>query len=201
VSDPGKVFQELPIRVFLDTNVVQNVLVFGQYIYLNHLSKPRERQLLLKGERFRGDIESLKSVLTPVSRSPVQGIISELTIEELHLTANRRKRKSLEKWGFKLLEYSASIAVDVRRPRLTAVDGWLTDFIPSRNDRRLLYESLVTECQAFITMDYHTILRFRELLRKEGLRVLSPTEYWDALSPWWRILTNPLETKPRGFKS
>ena len=50
-------------------------------------------------------------------------------------------------------------------------------------------------------MDYHTILRFRELLRKEGLRVLSPTEYWDALSPWWRILTNPLETKPRGFKS
>jgi hypothetical protein len=184
-SDPPSPLDALPLRVFLDTNVVQNLLVFGEYIFDNCLSPDTERKLKSLPENLRHDIDALVAFLTPVTRTPVKVVISSLTLEEL----TDSERTDLMRWGFELFEHSLQNAKDLTALREGSFDqAILSDYLPDVNDRLLLGESKRAQCQVFLSMDYRTILRFAVRLRAEGLNVMSPSEYWKLLKPWWGIV-------------
>ena len=180
-------FRRLPLEVFFDTNVVQNLLKFGEYIFEHVDSVETQAILARKGNMFREDIESLAEFLFPVHRTPVKPVISELTLYELSKTPIDEKRKRLTRWGVRLLGYSQEVRQHTGLPKLSIRDGSLGDFLPDRMDRMLLYESKRAGCNAFITMDHSTVLRYKDQLRHEGLLVLSPKEYWEKLRPWYPL--------------
>lgn len=187
MSDPVEDFERLPLRVFLDTNVVQTILTFGEYIFERHLSEKAARAMRVLGPKYTSDVRALANFLYPIERTPVQPIVSEFTIYELSRTTNQLKRSSLLRWGFDVLQYSRDNALPTNRPRVSIKDQPLRDFLPHWQDRILLNECLRTGCEAFITMDYKTILRHKSQLRAEGLTVMSPSDYWKLLRRWWNL--------------
>ena len=179
-------FERLPLKVLLDTNTVQCLLTFGEYIFDNYLSTESSYKLRKLPERIQNDIEALRSIFGPVTRSPVVPLISELSLHELSLTSNREKREALLQWGFDLLDYSIDVGEsDINS--LTPEQTLLSDFLPDKLDRLLIGEYKRTSCQAFITMDYKTILKFALRLRNEHINVLSPSDWWTILEPWWAL--------------
>lgn len=179
--------QDIPLKVLLDTSIVQNLLAFGEYIYDNNLSEELGIKLNKLSNELKNDIEALRNIFGPASRSPVIPVISTLSLHELGQTFNQEKRQSLLRWGFDLLDYSIDIAghePDSISPEQTL----LSDFLPDKTDRLLLGECKRAKCQAFITMDYKTILRFRDRIRNEAhVTTLSPSEWWSLLRPWWSL--------------
>ncbi|RLG71839.1 MAG: hypothetical protein DRO11_03575 [Methanobacteriota archaeon] len=177
---------ELPLRVLLDTTVVQNLLVFGEYIFDNYLTEELGRKLNTLPIHLQDDIHALRNIFGPVTRSPVIPLISALSLYELSLTGNSEKRASLLDWGFELLDYSINVGeYDDRSSNTQHASEF--DFLPDKNDRHLVRECIRAKCQALITMDYKTILRFRSLIEKEKVTVLSPSEWWAILRPWWSL--------------
>ena len=53
-----------PRLILLDTNVVQNLLIFGEYIYDNDLSDEMESFALEHGSRFLEDIRALADIIS-----------------------------------------------------------------------------------------------------------------------------------------
>lgn len=167
--------EKLPLKVLLDTTVVQNLLVFGEYIFDNYLSEDLSGKLSMLPIKLQNDIHALRNIFGPVTRSPVVPLISELSLYELSLAKDSEKCASLLEWGFELLDYSINVGEsdNSSAPIQQALDF---SFLPDEKDRRLLRECICMKCEAFITMDYKTILRFRSQFEKEKVTVLNPSD-------------------------
>jgi hypothetical protein len=178
---------KLPLKVLLDTTVIQNILTFGEYIFENWLSPELEAKLHALPETLQMDIHALRNIIEPRTRTPVIPIISDLSLHELSLTGDPEKCARLLQWGFDLLEYSDRMR-ESNRSSLTSEQTVLSDFLPGRIDRLLIGECKWIGCQALITMDYRSILKFRrELLQNDRVTVLSPSEWWKLLEPWFPL--------------
>lgn len=172
---------DLPIRVLLDTNVIQVLSSFGEYVYEHSMGPELESIYSRLPEEIRSDIESLRCILTPVTRSPVEPVVSNLSLAELDRIGDPVKRSRLLRWGFELYEYAERME--------NVLELWDPELVEVRKSLQGLDAPLVTEvvrlrCDAMITMDYRTILRRRVGDRVGPVRVLSPTEYWEMLRPW-----------------
>ncbi len=179
--------RNLPLKVLLDTSVVQNMERFGEYIYDNYLSRKLSVKLNGLPKTLQEDIEALKNIFGPIERSPVLALVSTLSLNELSKTRKKEKRERLVRWGLNLLEYSDEITENYRIS-LSEEQVILSDFIKDKIDRSLLGECRRMNCQAFITMDYKTILRFsRRLKLDDRINALSPSEWWSFLEPWWAL--------------
>jgi hypothetical protein len=179
--------EEIPLKVLLDTSVVQNLLTFGEYVYDNYLSEKLSIKLNRLSDELKNDIDTLRYIFGPTLRSPVIPIISTLSLCELGMTFDEEKRQSLLRWGFDLLDYSISAAGYDSNP-ISPEQTIFSDFLPNKIDRLLLGECRRAKCQAFITMDYRTILRFRNRIKNEArVNVYSPSEWWSLLLPWWSL--------------
>lgn len=179
--------KDIPLKVLLDTSVVQNVLTFGEYIFDNYLSEDLRIKLNVLPNQLKQDIDALRNIFGSTTRSPVIPVISTLSLHELSRTPKEKKRRSLLNFGFELLEYSVDVAgYDMNS--LTPQQALLSDFLPGKTDQLLLGECKRAKCQAFITMDYKTILRFRARIEEEeNIKALSPSEWWSLLEPWWSL--------------
>ncbi len=179
--------RNLPLKVLLDTSVVQYLERFGEYIYDNYLSDKLSAKLNSFSKNIKSDIEALKNIFGPTTRSPVIALISTLSLNELSRTQNEEKREKLLKWGFELLEFSDRVSENYRSS-MNKEQILFTDYLKDKFDRLLLGECRRMECQAFITMDYKTILKFRHRLKTEDrINTLSPSEWWSLLKPWWPL--------------
>ena len=161
--------EQIPLKVLLDTTVVQNLLIFAEYIYDNYLSDDLVMKLNVLPVQLQNDIHALRNIFGPVTRSPVVPIVSMLSLHELSLTGNQEKRDALLEWGFELLDFSMN-AREYEGNSLTSPQASQFDFLPGKIDRLLIGECIRAKCQAFITMDYRTILRFRSRIEKEKER-------------------------------
>ena len=178
--------EKIPLRVLLDTTVVQNLLIFGEYVFDNYLSTKLSEKLRRLPVKMQEDIHALRNIFGPATHLPVVPIISTLSLNEPSPTGDKNKRDTLLQWGFDLLEYSIDVGeYDV--DSLTSQQTLLSDFLPDRIDRLLIGEYRRIKCQAFITMDYKTILKLRSRLWKEHINVLSPSDWWALLKPWWSL--------------
>jgi len=179
-------FERVPLRVLLDTSVVQNIVTFGEYIFENFLSEKCIAKLESLSPAMQSDIHALRNILGPVTKTPVVPIISVLSLHELSL-ASELKRKALLDYGFELLDYSVRVG-EAEFNMLAQNKTLFADFLPHRIDRLLIGESKRAKCQAFITMDYRSILRFAERINREDhIMVLSPSEWWNILEPWFAL--------------
>lgn len=174
-------------RVLFDTNVVQLLFSFGEYIYDGYLAPERERRFAALPSSMQGDVRCLRTILgfAPL-RSPAIPVVSVLSLRELAETPDAEKREKLISWGLELAEYASPIEPD-------RLDGQsqrrlpMQDNLPGVTDQLLLGECRRLDCEALISSDYRTILNKRVDQRIERILVLSPTEWWARFSPWWAL--------------
>ena len=108
-GDDGNVagLEFLSRRVFLDTNIVQNLESFGEYCYDAYLSPEVERKITQRGDRFSDDIHALATWMALSRRAGWPIALSRRTFEELQANPNSGRRSRLIRWAQELHEYSS----------------------------------------------------------------------------------------------
>lgn len=179
----------LPQLTLLDTNIVQNLQTFGEFIYDYSLSDDAEARLLKFSRRTREDLLALQIFMGTVQRSGWPLMVSDYSMQELAATRDASRRLQLQLWAGELAAYSVEsgwdgeIGYDENRAAVarTLLRTGEFNFLPDRGDRLLVLSALTFGCDIFLTMDYRTIWRFRDRLTNFGLSVMRPVELTRAM--------------------
>jgi hypothetical protein len=185
------------LLTFLDTNVVQSLHTFGEFIYDGFLS-PENRNKLSKlcacSKRrpcMQDDIFALRDLAIMGTRWGWPLAVSSTTKLELGAVKDRDKRRSRVSWCGELAEYFEGNYKELASPKLGSAYSDITHFthsqrnrlydylsaLPDENDRVLVVDALEFGCNVFLTMDYKTIWTHREAIRKLGIHVMRPSEF------------------------
>ena len=191
-----------PKLIFLDTNIVQNLHSFGEFIYDNRFSPAIESKLRGKGSRFADDIRALADFMALGIRAGWPITLSSGTLKELDATPQGAKRYALTTWGNELATYTASNPdrteseeegsayseishfTFIQRCRLSD----LLKVMPQEEDRQLVIDAVECGCDIFLTMDYKTIWRHKNTIKQLGLEVMRPTELLEYVQPWAALM-------------
>ena len=174
-----------PNRIFLDTNVVQFMNTFSEYIFDNYFDKDRP----YLGKNLMRDIESLRFFIQLGHRNSWPLVVSRNSLSELLQTPEPNRRASLSQWAAELRGYfletnpyeKESYFSHSQRQQL----DHLLNFVPQEGDRKLLMDAKEFDCDFFLTVDYKTIIRYKTQIHKLlGLNVMSPTDMINYLKPW-----------------
>jgi hypothetical protein len=176
---------DIPGRVLLDTNIVNFILDWNEVIHdggeiPTHVSN-----------RDAKDILALRDIWLTGQRASWQFAVSPRTYKEIAATTDPQRRAALQIWFgelwlywrefFEQSELSDSDADSLAR-RL--VPSEILAVLPDRSDRELLAHATAYDCDAMCTRDRKTILRHRDKLRLVPVRILTPTEWWAAISQY-----------------
>jgi predicted nucleic acid-binding protein len=119
-------------------------------------------------------------------------VTSENTLQELHRRAHDDKGFSRLQFGAELLDwwteqlatiYDDEDFTDSQTRAQTWLDYGVFDFLPDSEDRLLIAAAFAAHCSIFLTMDFKTILPYRDRIYElTGMRVLRPSEYWQEVN-------------------
>ena len=193
---------EFPRLIFLDTNVVENLYSFGQFICEGLLSTEMEQSMLDSGPEFTDDIYALAHIMHLGSRAGWPLATSPGTQNELGDTREPGKRYALIECGNELADYFAynrgEPQVEVQGPRNSEIPHFISiqrtrmsdllKALPQERDRRLFIDALELGCDIFLTMDYRTIWRRRGKVKEFGIKIMRPVELFEYVRPWAGLL-------------
>ena len=186
-----------PRRIFLDTNIVQNLHSFGEFIYDNYLAPEMHSKVERLGSRFTDDIYALRDFMALGQRNDLPIAVSARMLKELEATPQPYKRFKLSVWGNELAHYFTSHFDEVQ----DEVEGLgfsearhfthsqradlsnMLKSLPDKSDRQLIVDALEYGCDIFLTMDYKTVGRYRDVVGQLGIQVMRPSELLKHISP------------------
>lgn len=143
--DPDSFFS-IPRRAFLDTNVVNMVLDYGEFIHENVPLPPG-----LRPKRQR-EIESLAGIFDTGQRASWQFAVSPLTYQEVNATSDPTRRASLETWFAELWYCWRNIVtkmdnlpsfIEAEEIRVGLLSSGVLGILPDVHDRVLLVDAVV----------------------------------------------------------
>jgi len=172
---------------FLDTNIVQNLHTFGEFIFDGYCSPESQERLSKKCSCSRGkpcvqqDIYALREIIL-AWRDGWPLAVSDHIATELAEEPDPSKAFERLAWYSELAHYfDAHRDGDVEQDRFTYLQReWLYHYLralPDDADRVLIVDALELGCGVFITMDYRTILSHRKTINKLGIEPMRPSEY------------------------
>lgn len=180
-------FFQIPRRVFLDTNIVNFTLDFGDQIH-ECADIPDDID-----DRTRENIQGLCGIFDTGQRAFWQFAISSLTYREIIATRNLKRRHHLESWFVELWNHWNEMVnsmdnlpsfFEANETRLNIISSGLLDILPDDADRLLICDAIIYNCDCFCTCDYHTIIKYRDSLSDLPLKILTPAEWWKEIKPW-----------------
>lgn len=183
-------FEDLPGRVFLDTNVVNLWLGFGEQIH-EGLPLPCGTDA-----RVAGDVEALRQIAFTGQRASWQLAVSPLTFLEVTATRSPERCGELSRWFWEVWHsWREILCADTVLPtfceaeemRLRLLSSPSISNLQDPNDRVLLCDAAVYGCDAFCTTDWSTILRHRGTLTAYPIPIVTPAEWWAQIRPWSAI--------------
>jgi hypothetical protein len=183
-GDPKFAFEAIPRRVFLDTNVVNCLVKWGECIFESEEPPSGLDATLLT------DIASLTRIFVVGRRANWDIVVSDKTIQELSETLDNNLRNRLLNYGDGLIEYSTTNGVGQEDHQYASdlarrlVDSPFLAPLPDASDRELVAHAIALNSDAFCTLDRRSIHRKRRQLRLIPLRILTPDEWWQHISPW-----------------
>ena len=190
-----------PTLIFFDTNVVQNLHSFGEFIYDNFLDPMMDSKMSALGSRFRDDMFALADFMALGRRGGWPIAVSPGILGELRAIPRPDKRFALTAWANELEQYSAQLREARGAAGESCYSGverftvaqrrWLSgrlEILPQESDRQLIIDALEYGCDVFLTMDYKTIWRYRDDVNRFGLRVMRPVELLEHIAPWAGLL-------------
>ena len=185
------------LLTFLDTNVVQTLHTFGEFIYDGHLSLQGEEKLSrlcsCPSPRpcMRDDIYALHHLATMGRRWGWPLAVSLTNMVELDAIKDPERRQVRVAWWRRLAEYFEANYKEWPSLSSGSSYGEITHFtstqrnrlyehlhiLPDETDRVLVVDALEFGCNVFLTMDYKTIWKHREAVRRLGIHVMRPVEF------------------------
>lgn len=173
-------FESVPARIFLDTNVINRLVIWGDQVF-EHSPMPSDTDSTLAT-----DIASLRNIFHVGSRAYWALMASPTTLQELADTPEPVLRGALLNYGIEVVGHQPygedlTFALDFSR-RL--IDTSFVAALPGRADRELIGHAIGLGCDVFCTCDRATILKKRDRLTHLPLRILTPAEWWSHIKPW-----------------
>lgn len=191
-----------PKLIFLDTNIVQNLHIFWEFILDNSLTPQLESKMASKGQRFVDDIHALRHFMALGQRYGWPMAVSPNTLTELEANSRANVRAALLSWGKSLEEHfvehfdvtqgSAAESSYSNLRHFTFIQRGricqMLEAMPHEGDRQLVIDALERGCDIFLTMDYRSIWSHREAATPLGVRIMTPVDILDYIGPWIGLL-------------
>lgn len=177
---------QVPMRVFLDTSVLNFILDHGECIF-DGINPPDDLP-----SRAARDIEALRRIFATGGRAFWQLAVSPWTYVEIAGTQDIARRAYVENWFFEVWnEWQFTLANDQTLPALYEAESeriqWLSygglDALPDLEDRVLLCDALTYRCDCFCTRDWKTILKHRDSV-VATVEIVTPHEWWMKIRPY-----------------
>lgn len=196
MSNPLENFLSLPGRLLLDTCILNMIQDEGAYIFENEVPEGVTETDIPK------DLEALRYIFQVNERASFQFLVSPLTFAELANAKDVMWNQRRIQWALDVLDVWLIVLEETgdrvteggtvqHRFKLTGelqeLESRLMtipDFRRDPLDRLLLIQYKMGNCDALLTVDRNTIWRHREWLLDEGIKVLTPSEFWGLLKPY-----------------
>lgn len=178
--------EEIPGRVFLDTNVLNFILHYGEQIH-DGAEPPTDTS-----DRVRDDIDALYNIFLTGRRASWQLAISPYTYSELIRTRAFAHRRQLTLWFEDLSASWISIIhenddlpsfIEGEDTRVHLLSSPAFNCLPDISDRALICDAIVYRCELFCTRDWSTILKHRSKLKELPIEIVTPAEWWAKIRP------------------
>ena len=193
---------DLPKLIFLDTNIVQNLHSFGEFIFDRVSTPDLEKKLSTLAPRVTDDIYALADFMALGVRSGWPLAVSPGTQREFRAIQDPNKRDALIAWEQRLADYFAENFDQSRGETEGSSYSEMTHFtslqrsrmadllkaFPDRQDQQLFIDAVERGCDVFLTMDYKTIWQHRDKVKQFGLHVMRPVELLEYIRPWAGLL-------------
>ena len=201
-DDQATGLPDLPKLIFLDTNIVQNLHSFGEFIFDRVSTPDLEKKLSTLGPRVTADIYALADFMALGVRSGWPLAVSPGTQREFRAIQDPNKRDALIAWEQRLADYFAENFDQSRGETEGSSYSEMTHFtslqrsrmadllkaFPDRQDQQLFIDAVERGCDVFLTMDYKTIWQHRDKVKQFGLHVMRPVELLEYVRPWAGLL-------------
>ena len=189
-------FLSIPGRLLLDTCILNTIQDEGAYIFEGEIPEG------LTESEIPEDLKALRHIFQVNERAAFQFLVSPLTFAELANATDIFRNQRRIQWALDVLDVWLIVLKETRdrkseggtvrhRFKLTEelqeLESRLMsnpDFRRDPFDRLLLIQYKMGNCDAFLTVDRKTIWRHKDWLLNEGIRVLSPSDFWAALKPY-----------------
>lgn len=183
----------LPRRIFLDTNVLQYLQDFGEFIFDHYqenegyLISPRGRKILTGSALYR-EIEALRFLLLGIDRTNVEFAVSENTFEEV----KKKRDARYKQWFFEMWDYWQDILQQHKsRPPSKSAGSRLKKFDQDRSllgrlskaDSIIIRDAIFFDCHAILTVDKFRNFH-KEINDKYKLMILRPTDFLNMIKPF-----------------
>src|SRR6266540_3589479 len=96
----------LPQLTLLDTNVIQSLQTFGEFIYDRYLSDEMANRVQRLGGRTQEDLAALQIFMDAAQRSGWPITVSQYSMREIAAIPGPGKRRNLQVWANELAAYS-----------------------------------------------------------------------------------------------
>ena len=201
-QDQNTGLPSFPKLIFLDTNIVQNLHTFGEFIYDRVHTPELAKRLSTLGPRVTDDIYALADFMALGVRVGWPLAVSPGTQKEFMAIQEPNKRYALSAWGQRLDNYFAENFdqsqgepegssysdmmhfTSLQRSRMAD----LLKAFPDEQDQQLFIDAVERGCDIFLTMDYRTIWQHRDKVKRFGLHVMRPAELIEYVRPWAGLL-------------
>lgn len=189
MEDPLASFRALPGRVFLDSSVLQWLLVYGEFVFENVEPPPEAR--VHRMPDGMDELEALRSICFVARRAAFEFALSGASLEEVAAAA---RVPGYLGWAYEMLYYWEDLLAGYDGDAFTgsgrvlapALDGPAFGYL-GRKDRRLVRDAVELECDAFLTMERRLPKNAAHIERVVGIRVLRPSQWWAQLERWARL--------------
>lgn len=178
-------FENLPTRIFLDSNILQNLQKYGEYIWDNFEIPEHVKEAK--------NIEALRNIFSINFRASFEFALSNNSIKEV---ADKKDVHYLQ-WAFDVLDYWMNCIESYENSEAFSGDGERIlqqinkkqfDYL-SKKDKNLLLDAIRLECDAFLTMDKRLWKNKKHLESRLKIKILQPFEYWEMLEPFAALWT------------
>ena len=201
-DDQATGLPDLPKLIFLDTNIVQNLHSFGEFIFDRVSTPDLEKKLSTLCPRVTADIYALADFMALGVRTGWPLAVSPGTQKEFRAIQNPNKRDALTTWEQRLADYftenfdqsrgetegssysEATRFTSLQRSRMAD----LLKAFPDKQDQQLFIDAVELGCDVFLTMDYKTIWQHRDKVKQFRLHVMRPGELLEYVRPWAGLL-------------
>lgn len=186
-------YRLLPRRIFLDTNILQYLQDFGEFIFDHYqenddyLISPRGKEVPM-GTTIYKEIEALRFLLLGIDRTNVEFAISENTFDEVQ----KKQDTNYRRWFFEMWDYWQNILREHRgKIPSKSVELRLEKFSNDRSllgrlskaDSEIIRDAIFFDCHAILTADKFRALH-EEVNDKYKLMILHPTDLLKLLQPF-----------------
>ena len=201
-DDQATGLPDLPKLIFLDTNIVQNLHSFGEFIFDRVSTPDLEKKLSTLGPRITADIYALADFMALGVRAGWPLAVSPGTQREFRAIQDPNKRDTLTAWEQRLADYFAENFDQSQGETEGSSYSEMTHFtslqrsrmadllkaFPDKQDQQLFIDAVERGCDVFLTMDYKTIWQHRDKVKQFRLHVMRPVELLEYVRPWAGLL-------------